>query len=246
MSLKKKMFSQKEYPSLVISSPALRKCIGIMGMTFPILLVFGSMTRGSCDEIQNSISAYYYTNMRDLFIGTICLVSMLLMSYNGYDKTDKVVSLLAGIFGMGIAFFPTTVRPPITSCVNVIIDKNMVGMVHLISAALFFFMLFYLSYFRFTKSGKSTTPRKQIRNKLYRICGIAMITCIMLIAVYMGAIKDAFPQTQALKPIFWLEFIALVAFGLSWLTKGGAWLRDRKKHPIHLLFQEVGKLFKTS
>ena len=32
----------------------------------------------------------------------------------------------------------------------------------------------------------------------------------------------------SLEPIFWLESVAIVAFGLSWLTKGETILKDEK------------------
>jgi hypothetical protein len=37
--------------------------------------------------------------------------------------------------------------------------------------------------------------------------------------------KGLFPLT-AFNPVFWLETIAILAFGVSWLTKGEAILKD--------------------
>ncbi|WP_258104783.1 DUF998 domain-containing protein [Marinoscillum sp. MHG1-6] len=206
-----------------------------MSIFFPVVLVFGSILKGGCAEIQNAISSYYYTNMRDLFVGWICLVSMLLMSYKGYGRIDQVLSITAGVFALGVAFFPTSIRPPFTACVSEGINQGVRGVIHLVSAAGFLITLAYLSYFQFTKSRRWTTPRKRIRNLIYQVCAIIMVASTILIAFYMITWKFTFPALQGLKPIFWLETIALFAFGFSWLVKGEIILKDRKRPTFDLM-----------
>ncbi len=41
-------------------------------------------------------------------------------------------------------------------------------------------------------------------------------------------LKKHFPNFESFNPIFWLEAIALWAFGISWLTKGETILIDLK------------------
>lgn len=36
-----------------------------------------------------------------------------------------------------------------------------------------------------------------------------------------------FPLLRGYKPVFWLEWGALTAFGISWLVKGGLFLKDK-------------------
>lgn len=55
---------------LVISYLTLRKTIGILGIFLPLTLVIGSILFGDCITIQQSISNYYHTNMRDVFVVT--------------------------------------------------------------------------------------------------------------------------------------------------------------------------------
>ena len=60
--------SQQE---VLISYYTLRKLLGTLGIVLPIALAVGSwILRGS---IQPSISAYYYSPMRDLFAGKALL-----------------------------------------------------------------------------------------------------------------------------------------------------------------------------
>jgi amino acid transporter len=95
----------------------------------------------------------------------------------------------------------------------------LIGKVHLTFAALLFLTLAFFSLFLFTKSkkGESPTPEKLIRNKIYIICGITIILCIISIAIYKLFIQTANPISAF---VFWAETIALIAFGTSWLTKG--------------------------
>ena len=72
------------------------------------------------------------------------------------------------------------------------------------------------------------TPEKKRRNVVYRASGIAIAVCLVLIAtlnfVPSGPIDE-------LKPVFWLETVASVAFGLSWLVKGETLLKDATGRP---------------
>ena len=97
-----------------------------------------------------------------------------------------------------------------------------------ISAGSLFVVLAYFSIFLFTKSAgeKPYPPRKRARNRIYRVCGIVMLLCIVLIGVFKIWLADT--PIADLKPVFWLEALALWAFGISWFTKGETIFRDAK------------------
>jgi archaellum biogenesis protein FlaJ (TadC family) len=102
--------------------------------------------------------------------------------------------------------------------------------IHYASAAVFFLTLAYVSLVLFTKvhpSGKKEdlTKQKVKRNRVYRACGITILVCIGLLLLV-----DALPKDSAIlniDPVFWIEAIALLAFGFSWLIKGEVALRDK-------------------
>jgi hypothetical protein len=54
-----------------------------------------------------------------------------------------------------------------------------------------------------------------------------MIGCMVLILVYFLLPQGAKAGLSAAHPIFWLESIAIWAFGFSWLTKGETILKDK-------------------
>jgi hypothetical protein len=66
-----------------------------------------------------------------------------------------------------------------------------------------------------------------MRNAVYRVCGYTILACIALIAiVHIPSIGDTI---AALSPVFWLESLAVMTFGLAWLTKGEMILKDEEK-----------------
>jgi hypothetical protein len=214
---------QKPQPSwaeLVISYLTLRKLIGIIGIALPFVLVIGKFLLES-PGIESSISAYYYTVMRDVFVGSLCAIATFLIAYRGYARTDNRATNAAGGFALGVALFPTSPEMNPTS------QSLQIGSWHLFFAASFFITLAFISLVLFRKSNDpSPTPRKRQRNWVYAACGYVILACIASIVVVNLVSNEAILQ---LDPVFWLEAIAVIAFGISWLTKGEGlpFLNDR-------------------
>ncbi|MBA2614033.1 MAG: DUF998 domain-containing protein [Bacteroidetes bacterium] len=218
---------------LVLSYLTVRKIIGILGILFPLILVLGTLLFGQCKQVQLSISNYYHTNMRDVFVGYVCTLSIFLLSYKGYDLTDRIVSALAGIFGLTVALMPTNIKlDPITGLIppcNIWCDVQryeIIGIIHLSAAGLFILSLCYFSLFLFTKGETNPTPEKVKRNLVYKVCGYIMLVCVILLIIFFALPKSVYNNLVIYKPTFCLETIAFIAFGFSWLVKGEALLKD--------------------
>jgi hypothetical protein len=54
-----------------------------------------------------------------------------------------------------------------------------------------------------------------------------MLICIVLIAVYWTILEKKCTCLVNFNPVFWLESIALWAFGISWIVKGEVILKDK-------------------
>jgi len=207
--------------SLVLSYLSLRKAVGIIGFALPFVLAFGKIfSQGP--GIQSSISSYYYADMRNVFVGSLCAIGVFLMSCKGYDRKDEIAGYLACVFAIGVALFPTTPDVGATS------RDKLIGTLHLSLAALLFLTFAYFSILLFTKTApdKEPTPRKFQRNIVYLVCGYTILACIFLMVVV--AIPPVKTLVERLTPIFWLESVAVVAFGVSWLTKGETILKDEE------------------
>lgn len=213
------------YETLAISYLTIRIVIGILGIAFPFILVIYSMVFGNCKVIQVSISSYYHTEARDIFVGVLCVFSVFLYAYKGYDQTDNIAANLASLFALGIAFFPSSVKSYLTECIPEVIDKKLTGTLHLIFAFFFFLILAYITFFLFTKGSEGPTKQKIKRNRWYRIAGATMLTSVILIILYIYVLQNRL-NIQEYTPVFWLESIALWAFGISWLIKGQVLLKD--------------------
>jgi hypothetical protein len=205
---------------LVLSYLALRKAVGIIGFFLPLALAIGKMILGS-SGLQRSISGYYYSNVRDIFVGSLCAIGVFLVSTKGYDWRDQLFGILAGAFAIGVALFPTTPDTGATAA------DQIVGTAHLTFAALLFLTFATFCLWLFTLHGPDPTPRKLVRNRVYRICGIIILACIgLLFLVFLPPIKTAL---EAIKPVFWLESVAVMTFGFAWLTKGEMIWKDQEE-----------------
>jgi len=215
------------YPRL-ISTNSLVQSIGWLSALLPVSMVLGNLIFGGCSCIQDSVSDYYYTITGDLLVGILSAVALLLISYRGYpgDRSDSILSTTAGILALGVAFFPTNETSADKCAIIHLPLSELRNNLHNILSAVLFLVLSAISLFLFTKSkGVIVTKQKLHRNRIYRICGIVMLVCIAVLAFYIN-LRDSMLWLKPYKPVFWLESTALIAFGISWLVKGGLFLRD--------------------
>lgn len=210
---------------LVFSYLSLRKAVGIIGFALPFVLAIGKILSGD-HGIEPSISHYYYTNMGDVFVGSLCAIGVFLMSTRGYPDPrfpgkslgqDHFFGILASIFAVGVALVPTDLNED---------DTTLRGGVHLAFAALLFLTLAYFCLKLFIRTAGNQTRQKGHRNVVYQICGWTILACLALIVT--AALPPIRPSVEPLNPRFWLESIAVLAFGFAWLTKGEAIFKDEQ------------------
>lgn len=215
---------EKRNDDHVISFLALRKAIGVIGIALPIVLVVGRLAvnaicpgcgvyRGPTGGyiIQSSISSYYWTVVGDVLVGGLCAIGIFLFTYKGKKRRDDLAGDLACIFAVGVAFFPTSPGD----------ETTIIGVLHYISAAGLFVTLAYFCLVIFQEDDIGPSDDlKPARNKVYRICGLVIVGCILgILAVnLLSMLEIRIPEILA--PVFWLEAIAIWAFGWSWFVKG--------------------------
>jgi hypothetical protein len=231
---------------LIISYMFLRKIVGWIGSLLPIVLILGGLLTVTA-SLPESMSGYYYTQMRNVFVGALCALGIFLVGYAGYDDVDRWITNVAGLGAIGVAFLPT--KPPVCalggraclppSVARLSMTQQIVGDAHLCFAAVTFIALGVMAL-RFAKSeetpsgqlavnrvrhglglakpsGDRQSPRKRIRNVIYRICGIAILSCVAL-----AALSNVLPMpvSARLPLLFSFEALAVFAFGISWFVKG--------------------------
>ncbi|HET7175987.1 MAG TPA: DUF998 domain-containing protein [Gammaproteobacteria bacterium] len=202
----------------------LRRTIGLLGMFFPFIVALGGKAF-FCLSLKPSLSQYYYSDMRDVFVGLLFAIGVFLSAYRGYELRDRYIGPAAGVFAVGIALFPMPFSDALPC------PHPWASYVHYAFATAFFIVLIYFSLFEFTRTSGAWTPQKRIRNGIYRACGWIMIVCLIgMILNFIIEAADFEPLKTwlaAINPIFWGEAISIFFFGVSWLVKGETVFRDR-------------------
>jgi hypothetical protein len=206
---------------LVMSYLLQRVLIGAIAVLLPFVLA--GVNRALGHGFQPSMSGYYYTAMRDAFVGALCAIGVFLVSYDGYDLPDRLITDFAGLCTICVAFFPTTPGSHPTS------RQVLIGDFHLGFACAAFVLLSAMAFrfakreptpsgldwwqraryaLGFTRPGDSqATPWEQF---VYRASGLVILICIILFR----------PLAPVRYSLLVLEAIMLVAFGASWFVKG--------------------------
>jgi hypothetical protein len=212
---------QSAQSPLVMSYLAQRLFIGVLAMLLPVVVVTVTWLMG--DGVQRWISGYYYTPMRDIFVGTLWALGVFLLSYHGYDLADRLITDLAGLCAICISLFPAAPGPQATP------HQALIGWFHLGFALTGFVLLAVMSLrfasreptpaglrlwprikyaFGFTGPGTSSAPPWELLT--YRIAGLVIFTCVLL----------CFALSTERYSLLILEWILLWAFGIAWFVKG--------------------------
>lgn len=194
----------------------IRNVCGLLGMILPWLALFSAgIAEHPAPQWWWSISATYYQS--PAMVGVLVPAAIVLISYVGYEPADNWVTSLSGIFGLGIVLFPCKVvwLAEGTKVGFFQIPMETSHIVHTVCAAVFFLLIALNSLLLFTKGDGNPTPRKRIRNIIYKVCGWSMIALIV-----------AFAITRLCGVVGWttmiFEILLLSLFGIAWLVKGEA------------------------
>lgn len=203
----------------------LRRVVGWLGTLLPLILLAAnpialSIEHSSCGWLPNSVSGYYYSPVRNIFVGALCGLGLFLVAYVGADLGDRVITDLAGVFGLGAALFPTT--PTVTSPASATCEtvarlsarQQVIGDVHAVSAVLFLLFLAWMAI-RFTTDSAQPSPQQVRRNRIYWVCAIVIVAAVLAAVVtnfLPASLRPAFPY------LFLYEAVGIVAFGISWFV----------------------------
>ena len=200
----------------------MRVIIGMIGIGLPFALVLldGVWFDGSPFP-RTSLSDYYYSGVRELFVGALCAVGVFLVAYKVAEvNLDNTLSLLAGIAALGVALFPTD-RPrgavPLTPLQDEL-GETFVATVHYGSAVVFIVALGVISYFFGLREGARPAGPGKRSPRFWRtfhwIC--AGVIAAALLFVLVTEVFDVGPRESLLIG----EAVSVWAFGVSWLWKG--------------------------
>lgn len=185
----------------------LRKVIGSIGILLPLSLIGGSLTsHGSL--LPGSISGYYYTGMRDFFVGGLCALGFGLLACRGPDKLNRILVSAAGGCVISAAFCPT--KPLLGEHRQLTGPQNVIGDLHDAFAITAFIALglIALRLARTQNSGEAF---------IHRSCA-GMIFCCVLLAPMADRLSA--PVDVRWPPLLISEVLAMCASGISWIVSG--------------------------
>jgi hypothetical protein len=226
-----------------VSNLVSRAVVGVIGFVLPFIFIFWEavILRGGV-QVRGSLSAYYHTSARDIFVAALCVIGFFLMTYmSGERRTLGFwLSLVAGLAVLGVAFFPKmrpTLAPGAPECgilpmpegcspIQQVLGERLVAQIHFVSAAVFILSLAAMCFFVFAKG-------EEIRSKdpkwatppwmatVIRICGGVILLAVLWVAASQFLELTIGPLT----PLYLAEVVSVWAFGVAWLLKA----RDLKQ-----------------
>ncbi|MGW6914892.1 hypothetical protein ACWGB8_13935 [Kitasatospora sp. NPDC054939] len=193
----------------------LRLGVGVIGFLLPIVLPLGNSLTSSRLAVLSSMSASYYSDMRDVFVGGLCAVGVFLICYR-HDRREDRLSSVAGVLAVLVALLPT--EPPSSVEPDPSPLQQTVGLLHLGCAAGLFGVLAYFCLRLFADS-PSSGGRRPARDWVYLVCGWVIVACIAVatVAAVLHLAWDA-----PLTPTYLAEAVSVFAFGVAWLVKSEA------------------------
>lgn len=213
----------KSTQTLVVSYLGVRQAIGAIGLLLPILLgpvgwfVFGI-------EIQDNMSSYYHTGLRDAFVGLLCAIGIFLYCYRGYDWIEAWTGRVGCVAALGVAFFPLDANS------DPLRQKSIVGYLHSACGGAFFLTLAFYSLYHFPSSRREKhepAPHEAERDFLYRASGVVILLSMIAMGAYLLLIPGHWKsRLNDYNFLFWMEWVAVWSFAAAWLTKGRAILAD--------------------
>lgn len=199
----------------------MRALVGALGVALPFMLVLGDGLGFDGDPFpRGSLSAYYYSGMREVFVGALSATAVFLVTYKVAERSlDNTLSILAGIAVLVVVLFPTGL-PADDVDLTPLQDRlgvRVVETVHYLAAAAFIVSLAVISFLFGVREG-ARPPRERKRSptfwQAYHWTSAGLIGAALL---WIGVTEVAgWPRTSLLIG----EAVAVWAFGASWLMKG--------------------------
>jgi hypothetical protein len=185
----------------------MRRAIGWLGFALPPLLVLGEPLVFDDRPVPlGSLSAYYYSGFRELFVGMLWAIGVFLVIYKWPERTrESRVSSAAGVLVVLVALFPTGKpgsKVPTTPLQD-LLGEDVVEAVHFVSAGVFVFLLSRISRYWWR--------HRPERRRLHKACEWSILAALALALVegLTGWLDYG---------ILVAEFAAVWAFALSWLA----------------------------
>jgi hypothetical protein len=205
-------------------------------------------------RVRGSISAYFHTGARDVFVGGLCVIAFMLTTYlaGQFRRPDYWLSSIAGVALLLVVFFPTgrpdvaatgpfcgaVPQPPGCAALQQALGEKAVATVHFVAAMVFILCLAVISWYwarREDAYGRAHDGDARVHDsarsgwgRLQRACALAIAVAVAWVAV--GGVLGL--QIWRLTPLYVGEVVAVWAFAVAWLARSRDWWRATLGGPV--------------
>lgn len=198
----------------------MRTLIGIVGVALPFVLVLGDAWYFDATPFwRGSLSAYYFSPLRDVFVGSLSAIAVFLITYKVVEATlDNTLSVVAGLAAVVVAVFPT--KPGDEQAITRFQERVGVDLsqtVHFVAAFVFITALAAICWLFGVREGRRE-PRPGKRSPTFWrwfhwTCSLVIVASL----VFVGAAELFDGPDDAL---LIAETVSVLAFATSWFVKG--------------------------
>ena len=186
-----------------------RLIVGIIGILLPPTVVFGYMIIVGEPRFKPSLSDYYYTPMRNWFVGSLWAIGAVCWSICGRSIGRIAwISFVAGLLAIAVALLPTSdIHTPTTAT----------STLHLVCAGILFALL-GLMCFLFGRRDRTREDRTvSVAARVWARCTDLRLIVWGAVLGSVLLVKFGPPHSQA---VLIGETVAVIAFAVSWFLKG--------------------------
>lgn len=204
-----------------------QRAIAVLGIAVPILLIGWSLISG--EGLRGRIGEYYYTPMRDVYVGALCALALFLWSYRGYHPTnpemhaDRIVAKIASVAAALTALAPLRPRQRDWECtlLQCVLGVEATYRIHDIAAVVF---LLALATFCLVLLPMSAIPEHDLGPRLvvYGVSGAAIVVVVLLMLLWRFLPLEIYFMLGRYKPVLVMETIAAFAFASSLFLRSRA------------------------
>lgn len=201
----------------------LRVVVGVVALAFPLVLWLGGLANPKAAlSLQSSISAYYHTPLRDVFVGVMFVVGSCLVVYRGFTEAENWILNAAGVLALGVALLPTdlTCNPGDAACLERAGAAFSRPQLH-VACALLFFACIAIVCMLLSRSSLDLMPDRKMARRYqvgYHVLGGLMILLPLCALGAAYLIERDLPPTEH-HWTYAAEFAAIWVFGVYWIVK---------------------------
>jgi hypothetical protein len=213
--------TDRETARYVRSFLIMRIVVGVLGVLLPLSLVLIGRWLDGKPWFRDSLSAYYYSGARELFVGVLSAIGVFLFTYKVTEHSlDNTLTFVAAAAVVFVVLFPTGPPAQVTGLTPLQeeLGESRVQTIHFGAALLFIVSLAVISFLYGVREGRRPARQGKRRPLFWR--WYHWVCALFILGALAGVGLDMLTERGPSESVLIGELVAVWAFGASWLMKG--------------------------